>query len=1017
MDIAEKDTGCIAFNTLGFFKNKLNKLSISNYFKECDGIYIKKEYYEQCQNNRSLKEIAEYFILDKCEKYGHNYIPVYSKWLDSIRDNIKNIFEIGIGSIENGQMIQMLKYNYKTGNSLRAWKEYCKNANVYGIDIFKEGLFEEPRIKTYVCDQSNPEQLNKLMDKLNVTMDLILDDGSHVIEHQVISFIALEKYLSIDGIYIIEDIWNKNFEIWKQLSCFSVDYQKYIKEKYDVFYYDQSSLRSNTSDCICIFKKKVHKLEQIQNNIKLKINELGNQSNKIQIKMLCNWTNSEQLCKEWSNMCTDPANFSWTSNSNSNINSKQLQLTWTNKREEIDYYVIINSPPQNEYYDPSRTIVFQMEPWVNNLNNNWGVKTWGQWAEPDPTKFLAVRGRKTHTHNNAFWQLELTLNDLTNVLPVKELIKSTTISSICSSKYFDEGHIARIDLLKFLENKGDIKIDIYNSDNNHNFKNYRGPLTPYIDKSKGLIPYKYYFMIENNYEPDFITEKIWEPILCETLCFYFGCPNVHEYIDPQVYVLLPIHDFEKCYQIMKQAIEEDWFSQRIDIIKREKQKILNELAFFPVIDKIIQQNKQTDLEVYNTYFEEFNNKNYNKLLSFLQNYNASAWLGHLKFAMWLVNKYKPKVTLELGVDYGHSAFAFASEGIGKVYGLDCFEGDIHAGHRDTLKQLIDTKQYLLDNNMLVTDNFYPIKGYFNEIHKTFNEEIDILHIDGLHTYEAVSEDFNTWITKTNDNSIILMHDVISFKDTVGKFFNEIPYPKTYFSHSAGLGVVSKNQSIIDDINTKWLTNNNPLKYCFIHSCNLKNIGINILTEIVEQLIDSNLIQQLEKIFIINIGIPIDENIYKNDKIKIINYSDNIYLYEISTINLIHTFCKYNQNCEILYLHTKGITCSTSELIIDWKNMMTHFLINKHTECFSLLKKYDAIGSNYSNLPHKHFSGNFWWATSNYINTLNKISIPFVRHDAEWWILSRQNVNYFELHNSGINHYQQNYPKEKYIMHF
>ena len=198
---------------------------------------------------------------------------------------------------------------------------------------------------------------------------------------------------------------------------------------------------------------------------------------------------------------------------------------------------------------------------------------------------------------------------------------------------------------------------------------------------------------------------------------------------------------------------------------------------------------------------------------------------------------------------------------------------------------------------------------------------------------------------------------------------------------------------------------------------MKNNGINILTEIVEQLIDSNLIQQLEKIFIINIGIPIDENIYKNDKIKIINYSDNIYLYEISTINLIHTFCKYNQNCEILYLHTKGITCPNSELIIDWKNMMTYFLINKHTECFSLLKKYDAIGSNYSNLPHKHFSGNFWWATSNYINTLNKISISFVRHDAEWWILSRQNVNYFELHNSGINHYQQYYPKEKYIMHF
>ena len=477
-------------------------------------------------------------------------------------------------------MIQMLQYNYKTGNSLRAWKEYCKNANVYGIDIFKEGLFEEPRIKTYVCDQSNPEQLNKLMDKLNVTMDLILDDGSHVIEHQVISFIALEKYLSIDGIYIIEDIWNKNFEIWKQLSCFSNDYQKYIKEKYDVFYYDQSSLRSNTSDCICIFKKKVHKLEQIQNNIKLKINELGNQSNKIQIKMLCNWTNSEQLCKEWSNMCSDPANFSWTSNSN--INSKQLQLTWTNKREEIDYYVIINSPPQNEYYDPSRTIVFQMEPWVNNLNNNWGVKTWGDWAEPDPNKFLKVFSHKTHL-NNVQWQINM---------PPTEINKSLNkISCVCSQKNFDDGHILRNKFIKYIETQAKNEeeesfINVFGQKNYHEFKSYIGPLKD-DDKLNALVPYKYYFSAENNSESNYATEKIWEPILCETLCFYWGCPNLHEYIDPLAYVQLPLDNFEESLKIVKQAIEEDWWSQRIDIIKREKQKILNELGFFPSLNKLI----------------------------------------------------------------------------------------------------------------------------------------------------------------------------------------------------------------------------------------------------------------------------------------------------------------------------------------------------------------------------------------------------------------------------------------------
>jgi hypothetical protein len=96
-------------------------------------------------------------------------------------------------------------------------------------------------------------------------------------------------------------------------------------------------------------------------------------------------------------------------------------------------------------------------------------------------------------------------------------------------------------------------------------------------------------MIENNYEENFITEKLWEPILCESLCFYYGCPNVTDYIDSRAFVLLDINDFENSYQIIKKAIEEDLWSQRIDIIRQEKQRILNELAFFPTIEKIINE--------------------------------------------------------------------------------------------------------------------------------------------------------------------------------------------------------------------------------------------------------------------------------------------------------------------------------------------------------------------------------------------------------------------------------------------
>ena len=290
---------------------------------------------------------------------------------------------------------------------------------------------------------------------------------------------------------------------------------------------------------------------------------------KIRVKMICNWCNSKQLCNEWKNMCIN--NYTWNN----------IEITWENTN--IDYYVIINYPSNNEYYEPKRTIVFQMEPWVYNENSQWGVKTWGKWSEPSISEFLEVRGRKTNHHNNTQWQIELNPVQLTNLQYTE---KSNILSSIVSSKYVDEGHIHRIDFLKFLEEKDDINLHIYGYTNKFQYKNYKKPLD-INKKSNGILPYKYYFMVENNYEKNYITEKLWEPILCETLIFYYGCPNISDYINEKAYVQLDMNDFEKSYNIIKKAINEDWWSQRISIIKQEKNKILNELAFFPTLNNII----------------------------------------------------------------------------------------------------------------------------------------------------------------------------------------------------------------------------------------------------------------------------------------------------------------------------------------------------------------------------------------------------------------------------------------------
>lgn len=69
----------------------------------------------------------------------------------------------------------------------------------------------------------------------------------------------------------------------------------------------------------------------------------------IRIKMLCNWTDSKQLCKEWSNMCEPGLRFQW----------KNYRMVWSDRVEDIDYYVIVNKPPPGAYYDPKRQLCFK----------------------------------------------------------------------------------------------------------------------------------------------------------------------------------------------------------------------------------------------------------------------------------------------------------------------------------------------------------------------------------------------------------------------------------------------------------------------------------------------------------------------------------------------------------------------------------------------------------------------------------------------------------------------------------
>lgn len=297
----------------------------------------------------------------------------------------------------------------------------------------------------------------------------------------------------------------------------------------------------------------------------------------ILIKPIWPFSSSKALCENLNKF--SKGNYTWNN----------IKLTSENN---ADYFVIINAPSYQfmEFFDPKRTIIFHMEPWVYDMTKDWGVKTWGIWAEPDKNIFYKVLTHKYH-HNIIEWHLNKTYNELINYHPSK----SKLISTFVSEKNKDEGHIKRLEFLRFMEQKNEIDIDIYGK-GGLGYKNSRG-YQKY--KDEGMFPYKYAICVENNTEFNYVTEKLADGILAECLCFYWGCPNLTDYISPESFIYLDLDDFEKSYNIIKKAIEEDEWSKRIDKIREAKLKMMNEMSLMSCFEKAVMNKNDINIDIIN----------------------------------------------------------------------------------------------------------------------------------------------------------------------------------------------------------------------------------------------------------------------------------------------------------------------------------------------------------------------------------------------------------------------------------
>jgi len=178
-----------------------------------------------------------------------------------------------------------------------------------------------------------------------------------------------------------------------------------------------------------------------------------------------------------------------------------------------------------------------------------------------------------------------------------------------------------------------------------------------------------------------------------------------------------------------------------------------------------------------------------------------SWLKHLPFAFFIMQYFKPSICVELGVHTGNSFCAFAEASNifntnSKLYGVDTFEGEVHAGIYDE-SVYTELSHYV---KMNFNENVSLMKMRFEEAVTYFSDgSINLLHIDGLHTYEAVKNDYDTWLPKMQKNGIILFHDTLVRRDEFGvwKFWEEIKDKHNYayeFKFGHGLGVLALGPS-------------------------------------------------------------------------------------------------------------------------------------------------------------------------------------------------------------------------------
>ncbi|QJB32214.1 hypothetical protein HF329_13115 [Chitinophaga oryzae] len=160
----------------------------------------------------------------------------------------------------------------------------------------------------------------------------------------------------------------------------------------------------------------------------------------------------------------------------------------------------------------------------------------------------------------------------------RRIVKTALLSVVASELSEMEGHKRRLEMVCLLDNIINSGLDVWGRPCGlqllENLHAYRGQLR---NKYEALWPFRYHFACENSFVENYYTEKIADPIIAESLCFYDGCTNLESFIDGRAFVRIDVKEPQEAVETIVRSISDNLWARRVRYIRQQKQRLLHQL--------------------------------------------------------------------------------------------------------------------------------------------------------------------------------------------------------------------------------------------------------------------------------------------------------------------------------------------------------------------------------------------------------------------------------------------------------